>query len=280
MLKSPISAHCRLLISHTEGTNLQRVTDRRWRRSQASRERTGPGHTATHSDSVVPVALGLRDAYPPGFDRRGPQPGEREREHLIGRGTCHSSSDSKALMQWGNCSVYMKAARRAKSASHWLEGNVDHQQCQIRHHSFLNDVTAALWQSSFSASGVCGCLRVYVCVCFNLRALVLLHPERCTSCSWVASDSSSGYCQRMCFLASARTSDCPAHTCTHISLSLNHIHIDAHTLTSSSCPCLLTFAFICFGRRTRVVWYVIHTHTQRKGNPPSETHLFSVIAHL
>lgn len=196
------------MISHTERTNLQRVTDRQWRRSQASREPTGTGHTHWHSDSVVPIALGLRDVCPPGLTD---EDHSQEGEHLISRGTCHSSGDSKALIQWGNCSVYMKAARRAKSASHWLEGNVDHQQLQIRHHSFLNDVTASLWQSFFSASSVCGCL----CVCFNLRALVLLHPKRRTSCSWVASDSSSACCQRMRYLAPAWTSDCPTHTHAH-----------------------------------------------------------------
>ncbi len=133
-----------------------RMTDRQ--RGRPGQQRAHRPWTEWHSDGVVLVALGLRDIYPTSLKDKDHS---QEREHLIGWGSCHSLSDSEVSMQCCNCSVYMSVAKRVKSASYWLEGNVNHKHCQIRHHSFLNDVTAAQWQSPFSASSVCACLCVF-----------------------------------------------------------------------------------------------------------------------
>lgn len=68
------------------------------------------------------------------------------------------------------------------------------------------------------------------------------------------------------------------HTCTHRSLSLNQIQTNTLTLTSSWCPCLLTFAFICFGKKTRVAWYVIHTLKGKSILP--QTHIWFLLFHI
>lgn len=96
----------------------------------------GPWMQSDTGVGVVPVALGLGDIYPAGLTDKDHS---QEGVHLICWGNCHNSSSSEALMQCSNCNVNMTAARGAKSAIHWLEGNVNHYQFHMRHHSFLND---------------------------------------------------------------------------------------------------------------------------------------------
>lgn len=110
----------------------------------------------------------------------------------------------------------MAAGGEGKSASHWLEGNVNHRECQIRHCTFVNDVTAAQWQCFFPASHH-GKVRAW----FNLKVL--------STSTALYIVSLSGIWQQLCSAAKeCRSWQRPEH------LTALHTHRGKHTHARTS----------------------------------------------
>ncbi len=119
---------------------------------------------------------------------------------------------------------------------------------------------------------------MFVCVLISGHWF-LLHPECRTSCSWAVSDSSPACCQRMCFLALAKPLIAQhTHLHTRISYPQSNTHRHTHWHLPSVTAFLPLGSFVLVRESE---WPGMqYTHTQRKHNPSSETHLFSVIPHL